>query len=304
MSNTNKQVLWGIDLGGTKVEGVVLDASTSFEIIARRRVPTLAKEGYETVLSQIALLISELEMESGYQCTALGIGTPGKWDKSSQTLQNSNTTCLNGSPFLIDLQDKLQIPIKIENDANCFALSEARYLMNEKGVEGEVILGLILGTGVGGGVIANGSLISGKHGIGGEWGHIFLDESGGECYCGKVGCVETIISGPALERYYTSITGEKLALKEIVQRHRNGVDLAASQTIDRLCHFFGKGIATVMNFMDPAAIVIGGGVGNIDEIYTDGVAAILPHLFNYENNCQFLKPKFGDSSGVFGAALL
>jgi predicted NBD/HSP70 family sugar kinase len=160
-----------------------------------------------------------------------------------------------------------------------------------------------MGTGVGGGVVVNGEVVHGRHGIGGEWGHNFLDASGGKCYCGKTGCVETIISGPALQRYYTSITGETCAMQEIVTRQQNG-DGAARETLDRLTYFFGKAISVVINILDPDVIVIGGGVGNVDLIYTEGVASVQPWIFNDRCDTHFVRPELGDSAGVIGAALL
>ena len=153
-------------------------------------------------------------------------------------------------------------------------------------------------------MVVNGEVINGRQGIAGEWGHNFLDESGGECYCGKTGCVERIISGPACERFYQSLTGEKLKLKEIVSRYREKSDPAAEKTIQRLLHFFGKGLSSVINMIDPDAIVIGGGVGNIDLLYKEGLEELKKHIFNPRLDTLILKPKLGDSAGVFGAALL
>jgi fructokinase len=161
-----------------------------------------------------------------------------------------------------------------------------------------------MGTGVGGGIVMDGRIWNGRHGIGGEWGHNYLDESGGPCYCGKVGCVETVISGPATERYYTSLTGETLKLKEIVSWAAACSDPAAVKTIERLCHFFGKGISVITNLLDPDVIVIGGGVGNIDALYGAGLASLGRFIFNNRVEVALLKPSLGDSAGVFGAAAL
>ena len=169
----------------------------------------------------------------------------------------------------------------------------------------EVVFGVIMGTGVGGGVVVRGKVINGRHGIGGEWGHNFLDDSGGPCYCGRRGCVETLISGPRLATIlYQPSPGENLALKEIVRLARAYEDTAAEATMQRLIQFFGKGIATIINTLDPDVIVIGGGVGQIDELYTDGVAEASKWVFNPRVETIFAKPKLGDSAGVFGAALL
>jgi predicted NBD/HSP70 family sugar kinase len=167
-----------------------------------------------------------------------------------------------------------------------------------------MVFGIIMGTGVGGGLVIDGKIWNGRHGIAGEWGHNFLDDSGGACYCGKVGCVETVISGPALERYYTSLTGNPVKLKEIAARHRAGSDPAATQTIERLCHFFGKGVSVITNMLDPDVIVIGGGVGNMGDLYSSGLDALGKFIFNNRVETILLKPSLGDSAGVFGAAAL
>ncbi len=304
MKSESSKHLWGVDLGGTKIEGVILEWREGvYHEIFRDRLATEADQGYEHVLHRIELLIRKLESESGLTMESLGIGTPGKLDHKSGMLKNSNSTCLNGNPFLNDLERKLKVRIKMENDANCFALSEAKEFEKGNGKQ-EAVFGVIMGTGVGGGLIAHGQIVSGKHGIAGEWGHNFLDDAGEDCYCGRHGCTETIISGPALERYYHKQSGQKLRLKEIMSRARSKEDVFAVKTFDRLIHFFGKGIAQIINVIDPSVVIVGGGVGNIDELYTDGVAAILPHLFNDYLDTKVVKPVLGDSSGVFGAAYL
>ena len=297
--------LWGIDLGGTKIEGVVLENSNKLNVISRLRIPTEANSGYEHILNQIKKLIEMLMKDSGFKPEKIGIGTPGALDPITGTLKNSNTACLNGQPFKKDLEALINVPIKMANDANCFAAAEAKFgAVQEKMPYANVVFGVIMGTGVGGGIVVDGKVINGRQGIGGEWGHNFLDESGGDCYCGKVGCVEQIISGPALQKYYESLSGNSLNLKEIVVRHRAKSDELATKTIQRLHHYFGKGISNIINILDPDVIVIGGGVGNIDSIYTEGVEAAKAYVFNHRVDTIFLKPKLGDSAGVFGAALL
>jgi fructokinase len=298
-----QEPLWGIDLGGTKIEGVVLDKRTNPQVIARLRVPTEGNLGYQHVLSQVKKLIDLLQAETGIQPQRLGLGHPGALDPITGVIKNSNTTCLNGQPFDKDLAQVLGIPVRLSNDANCFAVAEA--LMGaapEVCPNAEVVFGIIMGTGVGGGVVVRGQVIGGRQGIGGEWGHNLLEEDGLPCYCGKIGCVETVFSGPALERYYESLTGTHLRLADIVARAPQ--DAAAEQTMQRLCRMFGKAVAVVINILDPDVIVIGGGVGNIDRIYTEGVAAAREHVFNPRLDTIFTKPKLGDSAGVFGAALL
>jgi predicted NBD/HSP70 family sugar kinase len=269
------------------------------------RLPTEQVHGYEHILKQIRKLLDTMSAETGLKPQKIGIGTPGTLDPGTQTLKNSNTICLNGMPFKKDLEAEIKIPVSIANDANCFALAETRLgIVHEKMPEASVIWGIIMGTGVGSGIVANGKLIEGKHGIGGEWGHNFLDESGGKCYCGKIGCVETILSGPALAKFYNIKTGKSLKLPVISELAMKGVDEIAMETMNRQIHFFGKAVANVINIIDPDAIVLGGGLGKIERLYTDGVREVVPHLFNDKLETPFLKPKLGDSAGVFGAALL
>lgn len=297
--------LWGIDLGGTKIEGAILQSRKNPIPLCRLRVPTEANLGYEHLIGQIEKLIGLMSEESGLKPSSIGIAHPGTLDPQTGTLKNSNTTCLNGQPFNKDLEARLGIPVKLANDANCFAVAEA--LMGAVPAvlpDAPVVFGIIMGTGVGGGWVIDGKVINGRQGIAGEWGHNFLDESGGPCYCGRVGCVETVISGPALQRYYTKLTGQQAVLKDIVARAQDGSDPAAVQTIDRLIHFFGKAVAVPINIMDPDVIVLGGGLGHIGRLYTDGVQEALKHLFNPRIDTIFVQPKLGDSAGVFGAALL
>lgn len=299
------QPVWGIDLGGTKIEGVILKDSQSVEVLHRLREPTEKEKGYNHIINQIQLVISRLSEASGLKPERIGIGTPGTVSPRTGLMKNSNTTCLNDRPFRADVERQLGIPVRMANDANCFAVAEANLGAVREHVPGaQMVFGVILGTGVGGGLVINGQVWNGSQGIGGEWGHTFLDESGGPCYCGDSGCTEMIIAGPALEKYYEKINGQRLSLKEITQRHLAKSDPHATETMERLLHFFAKGISNVINILDPDAIVLGGGVGNIDLLYTEGVKRIEPFIFNKTVETPFLKPKLGDSAGVFGAALL
>lgn len=297
--------IWGIDLGGTKIEGVIIESKENTNVLLRKRIETEANQGYDHILSRIQMLITQMSKESGIKPERLGIGTPGTLDPHSQTLKNSNTVALNGKPFRSDLESKLGIPVEIANDANCFALAETIMgSVSEQMPQAKVTFGVIMGSGVGGGVVVNGQVINGRHGIGGEWGHNFLDESGGTCYCGKVGCVETVLAGKSLERYYKEQTGQFKKLKDIYGDYQKESDPVATKTIDRLITNFGKAMAVVINILDPDAIMLGGGVGNIDLLYTKGVAEVKKHVFNPTLNTVFLKPALGDSAGVFGAAFL
>jgi fructokinase len=298
------QPLWGIDLGGTKIEGVILHSEGISNPIVRTRIDTESFKGYDHIINQIAALVKMMKEQSGLQPVEIGFGTPGVLDPILQTMKNCNSTALNGMPLKKDLEEKLGVSSVLANDANCFALAETRWgVVKEKCPDAQIVFGIIMGTGVGGGIVVNNHVWNGKHGIAGEWGHNFLDESGGNCYCGKIGCVETVISGPATERYYEKLSGEKISLKEISKRYKED-DAAAKQTIERLCHFFGKAVSVVVDILDPDVIVIGGGVGNIDALYTDGVEALKKYIFNNRVDVPVLKPILGDSAGVFGAAAL
>jgi fructokinase len=297
------QHLWGIDLGGTKIEGVIIEAESN-TVVARERIPTEADQGYEHILDQIKKLISHLADKTSIQPEAIGFSTPGTLDPATQSMKNCNTTSMNGKNLKKDLEEKLQVKVKLANDANCFALAEAT-MGAAKEKNASVVFGVILGTGVGGGVVVKGNVIGGKHGIGGEWGHNTLVENGEDCYCGRKGCNEKYFAGPALEKFYQKLSGEKITLKEIHQRHTSGSDENATKTIDFLTSSFAKAIGYIINVLDPDVIVLGGGVGNIPELYTEGVEKIKDHIFNNRKvEVEVLKPLLGDSAGVFGAAEL
>ena len=297
--------LWGIDLGGTKIEGVVLEDRETPNVLKRMRVPTEREKGYEHIIEQIAKVVEVLSIEVGIRPQKIGIGHPGSLEPSSQLIKNSNTIVLNGMPLKADLEQLLNIPVELANDANCFAIAEtAMGAVKREVPNAEVVFGVIMGTGVGGGLVINGKVRNGKQGIAGEWGHNFLDESGGKCYCGLTGCNETIFSGIALEKYYASIAGNRLKLKDIVDLHLANKDEVATMTVNRLLHFFGKAMSSVINIVDPDAIVLGGGVGNIGLLYTEGVKEVEKNIFNHQLETHFLKPELGDSAGVFGAAFL
>jgi fructokinase len=296
--------LWGIDLGGTKIEGIVLEASTLRTVI-RKRIPTGAENGYRHILSQVGHLVEIMSEETGTYPACIGIGTPGSLEPRSGRLKNSNTVCLNGKMLLQDLGEVLGMNVKLENDANCFALAELLLgaAAGRNGGREGMMFGIILGTGVGGGIVCNGRVVHGAHGIAGEWGHNELLPGGPPCYCGRSGCVETVLSGPALEAWYAELSGTVRSLREIASLADS--DWAASRTIDRLVEYFGKAVAGVINILDPDIIVIGGGVGNIDALYTDRArAAMERHLFTGSLEIPVVRPQLGDSAGVFGAALL
>jgi len=295
--------LWGVDLGGTKVECILLDQD--FNNIIRKRIATEADKGYDHILSQIKKLIDEVSKEIGASPSMIGFATPGALEPETRVMKNCNTVCMNGKPMKADLEQVLNVPVKLENDANCFALAETLMGAGRNYPDAEVMFGVIMGTGVGGGLIVNKRIVEGRHGLGGEWGHNILEENGDPCYCGKRGCVEKVISGPGLQNYYKKISGRALSLKDILKNHLDGSDNHATATIERLLENYGKAISVLVNIIDPDLIVIGGGVGNIDLLYTEGYDRIKKYVFNNGKlTTPICKPVLGDSAGVFGAALL
>jgi predicted NBD/HSP70 family sugar kinase len=265
-------------------------------------VPTEAVKGYDHILSQFSNLISLLEEASGTKRPPrIGIGTPGVTTPKTGLLKNSNTLCLNGKPLAADLSRILGCEAILANDANCCALAEAT-LGAAKGHK--TVFGIILGTGVGGGIVVNGEALTGPHGICGEWGHNPLRGEEAPCYCGRNGCVEMVCAGPSLERYYADRTGKSIRLPEIVTLASSG-DGDAVATLERLRSKFAEALAAVINILDPDAVVIGGGVGNLDLLYEEKTrAAVTAFLFNDRFDTPLLKPSLGDSAGVFGAAML
>jgi fructokinase len=295
---------WGVDLGGTKIEAVILDGS--MKPLVRRRIATEASGGYRHILERIEHLVGLISLESGLVTPdVIGIGTPGRYDPEPGVMKNSNTVYLNGCNLKRDLEEVLNRAVVIENDANCFALAEsflgaAATIMRE---HSKAAFGIILGTGVGGGVVCGGKVRHGAHGIAGEWGHNELIPNGELCYCGRKGCVETVISGPALERYYQQLSGRYSPLERISAEVES--DAAAAETIEHLLFYFGKALAQVLNILDPDVCILGGGVGQVEQLYSQkAVKAIERHLFNCELRIPLLRPLLGDSAGVFGAALL
>ena len=295
--------LWGIDLGGTKIEILVLDPADN-DVLCRQRIATEREKGRDHILQGIKLLVDATRKKIGKWPDRIGFATPGTLDPVTGLLKNSNTTCLNDTPLKRDLEKLLDIPVTLANDANCFALAETLLgVIPDECPHAEVVFGIILGTGVGGGVVVDGKVIAGMHGIGGEWGHMQLDANGTPCYCGAIGCVETVISGPALERYYRDLAGTVLPLADIAKSA--GQDNYAARTIDHLVDNFGHALAQVLNVLDPDAVVIGGGVGRIEALYGERcIAAINRSIFNHGFHGRLLKPKLGDSAGVYGAAML
>lgn len=288
----------GIDLGGTKTEGIVIDKQGA--ILARLRRPTPSDSGYNAILENIDLLIKDLEKEANVRAT-IGIGTPGALSSRTGLLKNSNTVCLNGKPLKEDLENKLKRTVRLANDANCFALSEA---IDGAGENHTSVFGVIMGTGVGGGIVYNKKVHTGPQHIAGEWGHNVLEPDGPSCYCGKNGCVETFLSGPGLLREYQHLGGNKETdTRTVVSLAENG-DSVAEECMQRYLARFGKALSVVINVLDPDVIVIGGGMSNLDRLYTEGCKAVAQHIFNEELLTPIVRNSHGDSAGVRGAAWL
>jgi fructokinase len=288
----------GIDLGGTKTEGIVMDDSG--EILARERRPTPQANGYHAILTNIHDLVLELERHIGARCR-IGLGMPGAISTKTGLLKNSNTVCLNGQPVKQDLEQLLTREIRIANDANCFALSEAL----DGAAQGEpVVFGVILGTGVGGGIVVSGRLLEGTQHIAGEWGHNVLEANGPPCYCGKRGCVETFLSGPGLARDHHAAGGDPSYDARTIAEHAAQGDSLAEAAVQRYLDRFGRALSVVINILDPDAIVLGGGMSNITRLYTEGREHVARHTFNDELRTRILPNLHGDSSGVRGAAQL
>lgn len=292
----------GIDLGGTKIEGVVLSQDNS--ILARTRIPTPyyknPEKAYRIILTSIGNLIEKLEADTASTCS-IGIGTPGTISSLSGLMKNSNTVCLNGKSLHKDLEQHIGRKVRIANDANCFALSEA---LHGAGKGYDSVFGIIMGTGVGGGIVINKQIHTGAMGIAGEWGHNPLLGNGPACYCGRQGCVETLISGPGISADYERSGGAPgSSPADIINFAESGNKLAIN-CIERFLNRFGRAVATVVNILDPHAIVLGGGVSNLNILYGRGRQAIEPHIFSDSFTTPILKNHHGDSSGVLGAAYL
>lgn len=283
----------GIDLGGTKIEGILLDEN--LDIIQRKRIPT-PQNDYHKILDSISSLT--IDILANIKDYSIGICTPGAISKKTGLIKNSNTQCLIGKSLREDLENKMDKKISMENDANCFAIAESTMGAAK---EFSVVFGVIMGTGVGGGIIINGNIHQGRTNIAGEWGHHTLHRNGNNCYCGKQGCVETYISGPSLEKRWKELTGKSQNMPEIIQ---NFDDSNMKLWKHEFLENFGFGLANVIDILDPDVIVLGGGLSNINFLYTEGKNSVYQKVFSDLIDTPILKNKLGDSAGVFGAALL
>ena len=288
----------GIDLGGTKIEGVVLDPDGQ-EII-RKRIATEREHGYQHILNRLKSVHDELVATVPGQPTTFGIGTPGAISPRTGLLKNSNTVCMNGQPVKADLEKLLGRKIEIQNDANCFAMAEA--LMGA-GRGKKLVFGVIIGTGCGGGIVYKGEVFTGAQAIAGEWGHMSTDPQGPLCFCGQRGCTETFISGGGLEKRYAEKYGVRRPLKEVERDYFAG-EPQAVEFMQEFFSRFGRAIANLIDILDPDMIVLGGGVSNFSAVYTEGVAAVRKCVFTDELETPIVKHQLGDSAGVLGAALV
>ncbi|WP_297397084.1 ROK family protein [Acidiferrobacter sp.] len=287
----------GIDLGGTKIEGIAIDAAG--RELARRRIPTPAPQGYDAILEAITGVVYDLEASAGGPCT-VGIGGPGAISPQTGMLRNSNTVCLNGRPLREDLACRLDRPIRLENDANCLALSEAR---DGAGQGMRCVFAVILGTGVGGGLVLDGTLWPGRQHIAGEWGHNILEADGPPCYCGRRGCVETLLSGPGLAASYQALGGlAGYTAHDIASRIEH--DPYARAALDLYCARLGRALAVVVNILDPDVIVLAGGLSAIPALYTEVPSALAQAAFTDQLTTPIVPARHGAASGVRGAAHL
>jgi fructokinase len=297
-----RDVRFGIDLGGTKIELIALDKAG--RELLRRRTGT-PRNDYQATVEAVASLLEDAERELGAR-GSVGLGTPGAVSRVSGRMKNCNSTWLNGRPLLEDLQRRLERPIRISNDANCFALSEAT---DGAAAGAEVVFGVILGTGCGAGVVVRGQVLTGPNAIAGEWGHNPLpwprddERPGPDCYCGRTGCLETWISGTGLSRDLRAAGGPELPAADVVPAAAAG-DPDCEAALQRLEDRLARGLAQVINILDPDVIVLGGGLSKLARLY-DAVPRLWgQYVFSDSVETQLVPPRFGDSSGVRGAAWL
>lgn len=293
----------GVDLGGTKIETLALDGQGVARGGFRRPAP---RNDYQATIAAIAEMVEETERQAGSGPGAVGLGMPGTISPATGLVKNANSVWLNGRPFKEDLARALGRPLRLANDADCFAISEAT---DGAGAGLPIVFGIILGTGVGGGIVVGGRLLAGADGIAGEWGHIPLpqptdeERPGPPCYCGRRGCVETWVSGPGLARDHAALNGGTADAAAIVQAAESG-DARAEASLDRYEERLGRSLAHVINILDPHAIVLGGGMSKVGRLYDRLPPRIRPHLFSDRVAARILPPRHGDASGVRGAAWL
>jgi len=289
----------GIDLGGTKTESILFGPRG--DELYRKRMSTPGKGGeqYAKVLAAVTALVHETaDHIAGAGPFTVGVGIPGIVNNRTGLIQNANLTCLTGHPFKADLEGRLGRPVAMDNDANCFVLAESR-AGAARGYG--FVFGIIMGTGCGGGLYMDGRVHRGRHGIAGEWGHVSVDPRGERCFCGNRGCIETGISGTGVSRAFLTDYGRRLTMQEITEGYRNG-DVQCVRAFERFLDDFGRSLGGLISILDPDAVVIGGGLSNIAELYTLGVERVRSYAFHEGIETPILKNRLGDSAGVFGAA--
>ena len=288
----------GVDLGGTKIE-LIRTTDNPLEVLDRVRVPTEKEQGYDHLVRQIVSLLESMRSQTEAPLR-MGMGIPGAIDRDG-TVVTSNIRCLEGHRLSQDLTTQLGQTVRVENDANCFALSEA---LHGAGVGYRMVFGLILGTGVGGGLVIDSQTWSGVHGIAGELGHVSVDYQGPQCYCGRRGCLELYLAGPSIQRAYEQQSGTSKGVPEIAQAAREGTDPVAQAVMSHFLDVYVEALSNLVAGLDPDAIVIGGGVSNLDLLYHEGAERVRSISLQKAQKTQILKNKLGDSSGVYGAATL
>lgn len=292
----------GIDLGGSKIEGIVLSGPKSDpEVLLRQRIPTEVEGGRQHITARLVGFIRNLVQECGLSLPIpVGVGMPGSVTPKD-IVTGSNATCLNGTSFHRDVAERLGQPVAFANDANCFALAEA---IMGAGKGHSMVFGVIMGTGVGGGLVIDGRVREGIMSIAGEWGHMLLEPTSDRiCHCGKAGCVETYLGGPHIERHYHSLSGNSARLPEIIARREEGEE-PAIECVNIWLEHFGMALANLINVLDPDIIVLGGGVSKTDLLYDEGIKHVERFVFSDELLTPIVRHTFGDSAGVFGAAFL
>ncbi|MDJ0783610.1 MAG: ROK family protein [Desulfosarcinaceae bacterium] len=289
----------GIDLGGTKIEAVLLDPQRKEVLRKRVATPVGTADDHLAILEGVhqQVVAAAAHIPEGAHYT-IGVCIPGIVDARTGVVQNANTTSLIGHPFQAELEARLGHPVGMENDANCFTLAEA---LRGAGRAYRMVFGIIMGTGCGGGLCIEGRLHDGLHGIAGEWGHFSIDPRGATCFCGNRGCVETKISGTGVARHHRERWGKRLRMEEIVAGYRSG-DPQCRETFEDFLDDFGRSLGGLISLLDPDAVVIGGGLSHIDELYTLGRERVQTYAFHPKAQTPILKNQLGDSAGIYGAA--
>ncbi|OEU69335.1 MAG: N-acetylglucosamine kinase [Desulfuromonadales bacterium C00003093] len=291
----------GIDIGGTKTEAILFDPLG--DELHRKRIPTPRDEDETKNYEAILVSVYELTLETAKRIPSdgqytIGIGIPGTINRETHLVQNANTTCLRNRPFKGEIERRLGRTVEIENDANCFTLAESR----AGAAQGyRIVLGVIMGTGCGGGICVDGKIHEGGHSIAGEWGHFSIDPNGTKCWCGNRGCIETKLSGTGVENAFFETYKTRRKMDEIVQGYRNQ-DTDCTEAFEQFLDDFGRCVGGFISILDPDAIVLGGGLSNIEELYTLGIDRMRRYAFHQQVRTPILKNSLGDSAGVYGAA--